>query len=198
MEGGGEGKDSKAALRQGMDVFLTPLKDAVRAKSWRWRLVCSGGRNAAFDGFRNAVQNGDDAVVVLLVDAEAPVNGAASAHLQARDGWDLGFASDQAVHLMVQTMEAWIVADPDALAAYYGQGFLKNALPKSQNLETVAKATLATALENATRKTKTKGAYHKIRHASDLLKLINREKVQQRCPACARMFEALGEAIRQA
>jgi hypothetical protein len=113
-----------------MDVFLTPLKDAVRAKSWRWGLVCSGGRNAAFDGFRNAVQNGDDAVVVLLVDAEAPVNGAASAHLQARDGWDLGFASDQAVHLMVQTMEAWIVADPDALAAYYGQGFLKERPPQ--------------------------------------------------------------------
>jgi Domain of unknown function (DUF4276) len=64
-------------------------------------------------------------------------------------------------------------------------------------LETVAKVTLAASLELATKATQ-KGAYHKIRHASDLLKRINREKVRQRCLACARMFEALGEAIRQA
>lgn len=197
MEGGGDGRDSKAALRQGVDLFLTPLKDAVPAKSWRWRLACSGGRDVAFDGFRNALQNGDDAIVALLVDAEAPVNGAAREHLQARDGWDLGFASDRIVHLMVQTMEAWIVADPDALADYYGQSFRKNALPQTRNLETVAKVTLAASLERATKATK-KGAYYKIRHASDLLKRINREKVQKRCPACARMFEALGEVIQQA
>jgi Domain of unknown function (DUF4276) len=197
MEGGGDGRDSKVALRQGMDVFLTPMKDAVRAKSWRWRLVCCGGRDRAFDGFRTALQNGEDAIVVLLVDAEATVNGAARAHLRSRDRWDLGFASDQVVHLMVQTMEAWIVADPDALAEYNGKSFRKNALPQTRNLETVAKVTLAASLEHATRATQ-KGAYHKIRHAGDLLKRINREKVQQRCPACTRMFEALSEVIRQA
>ena len=131
------------------------------------------------------------------MDAEAPVNGAARAHLQVRDGWDLEFASDQAVHLMVQTMEAWIVADPDALAEYYGQSFRKNALPKTRNLETIAKDALAASLDSATRRTQ-KGAYHKIRHASGLLKLINQEKVQQRCPACARIFEALSQAIREA
>jgi Domain of unknown function (DUF4276) len=196
MEGGGDGKDSKAALRQGMEVFLAPLKDAVSARSWRWRLVCCGGRNAAFDGFRNAVQIGDDAVVALLVDAEALVNGAARAHLQARDGWDLEFASDQAVHLMVQTMEAWIVADPDALAKYYGQSFRKSALPRTQNLETIGKDALAASLDSATRNTQ-KGAYHKIRHAGDLLKLINQSKVQRRCPACRRMLEAVGQAIRE-
>jgi hypothetical protein len=70
MEGGGDGKDSKAALRQGMDAFLSTLKDAARAKSWRWKLVCCGPRNAAYDGFRNAVRNNDDTIIVLLVDAE--------------------------------------------------------------------------------------------------------------------------------
>ena len=177
-----------------MDAFLTPLKHAVRVRSLRWKLVCCGGRNAAFDGFRNAIHNGDDAVVALLVDAEAPVNGMARAHLQARDGWDLGFASDQAVHLMVQTMEAWIVADPATLAAYYGQRFQRNALPRTRNLETIGKDALAAALGRATRDTK-KGTYHKIHHASDLLKLIDREKVQRRCPACAHVFNALGHAI---
>jgi hypothetical protein len=80
MEGGGVGKDSKAALRLGMEAFLIPLKDAVRAKAWKWRLVCCGGRNATFDGFRNAVENGDDTIVALLVDAEEAVNGPVRAH----------------------------------------------------------------------------------------------------------------------
>jgi hypothetical protein len=194
MEGGGDGKDTKAALRQGMDAFLTPLKDKAREHSWHWKLVCCGGRAAAFDAFRNAIQSGDDSIVALLVDAEGPVSDSPCAHLQSKDGWDLQLASDDVVHLMVQTMEAWIVADPDALTAYYGQHFRRNALPGSQNLETVARATIASALEQATQQTQ-KGAYHKIRHASDLLKRIDRQKVKQRCPSCARMFDALGHAI---
>jgi hypothetical protein len=99
------------------------------------------------------------------------------------------------IHLMVQTMEAWIVADPDALADYYGQRFRRNALPRTANLETVAKPAVATALNNATRDTQ-KGVYHKIKHASDLLKRIDRAKVQDRCPRCKRMFTTLGQAIR--
>jgi hypothetical protein len=197
MEGGGDGKDSKAALRLGMDAFLNPLKDAVRAKEWKWRLVCCGGRNAAFDGFRNAVQNGDDTIVALLVDAEEAVNAPARAHLQSRDRWDLESSSDNVVHLMVQAMEAWVIADPDALAAYYGQKFRKTALPKARNLETVAKDDVAKALEEATRDTQ-KGPYHKVRHASDLLKRIDRDKVQKRCPHCARLFDTLLKLIQKA
>jgi hypothetical protein len=196
MEGGGDGKGSKAALRLGMESFLIPLKDAARAKAWKWRLVCCGGRNATFDGFRNALQNGDDTIVALLVDAEEAVKGPVRAHLQSKDRWDLKSCSDEVVHLMVQTMEAWIVADPDALAAYYGQKFRRNDLPSSQDLETVTKDDVAKALEEATRDTQ-KGSYHKIRHASDLLTRIDREKVQKRCRHCARLFERLLKLIRK-
>ena len=39
---------------------------------------------------------------------------------------------------MVQTMETWLVADPTALAAYYGKSFAGNVLPKpSSDLETL-------------------------------------------------------------
>jgi uncharacterized protein DUF4276 len=197
MEGGGEGRDSRAALRLGMDGFLTTLKAAVREKSWRWKLVCCGRRDSAFDAFRSALHSRDYAIVVLLVDAEGPVKGSPCAHLKQRDKWDLTGASDEVVHLMVQTMEAWIIADTGALAAYYGRNFNASALPRNENLEEVAKAALATALEQATRHTQ-KGAYHKIRHASDLLKRIAPEKVRQRCPNCERMFFVLGQAIRRA
>jgi hypothetical protein len=65
-----------------------------------------------------------------------------------------------------------------------------------QDLETVAKDEVAKALEEATRDTQ-KGAYHKIRHAGDLLKRIDREMVQKRCRHSARLFESVIELIRK-
>ena len=44
MEGGGDGRDAKAAIRQGMDRLLQPLKDATRAKALHWKLVLCGPR----------------------------------------------------------------------------------------------------------------------------------------------------------
>jgi Domain of unknown function (DUF4276) len=187
MEGGGDGANTKAALRQGMDVFLRQLKDAVRARSWHSRLVCCGGRNQAYEAFTNARASGEMSVVVLLVDAEGPVNGSSRAHLTARDRWDLQEIGDEVVHLMIQTMEAWIVADREALAGYYGQHFRKNALPATQNLETLSKVAIADALARSTQKTR-KGVYHKTRHGGDLLKRIDPQIVRRRCPACDRMF----------
>jgi hypothetical protein len=63
---------------------------------------------------------------------------------------------------MIQTMEAWIVADREALACHYGQRFGKNALPATQNLETLSKDAIAAALARSTQKTQ-KGTYQKIR-----------------------------------
>ena len=194
VEGGGGGKGNRSALRQGMDGFLRQLKDAARAKAWRWRLVCCGPRREAFQGFRNAVTNGDDGVVVLLVDAEQPVNQPCREHLSDRDEWDLGFAADDAVHLMVQTMETWIVADSAALAEYYGQGFNESALSNRMNLEEEPKDAVKRALNRATEHSG-KGRYHKIRHASALLQRIDAERVQERCPHCRRLFDAVGRMI---
>lgn len=194
MEGGGPGKNSQAALRQGMNGFLRRLKDAARAKAWRWRIVCCGPRSEALRGFRQAVTRGGDTVTVLLVDAEGPVQRPCREHLHRRDGWDMAFAEDDAVHLMVQTMETWIVADSAALAAYYGRGFGENALPNRANLETEPKAAIERALNRATERSK-KGRYHKIRHASELLQRIDAERVQERCLHCRRLFDVVGRKI---
>ncbi len=45
----------------------------------------------------------------------------------------------RSVHLLAQTMEAWIVADADALSRYYGPGFNARALSRAADLENVAK-----------------------------------------------------------
>jgi Domain of unknown function (DUF4276) len=197
MEGGGDGHGSRAALRQGMDVFLTPLKQAARARSWRWKLVCCGGREEAFRAFVHALRGGEMTLTVLLVDAEGPVATSPRAHLQSRDGWDLSGIGCEIVHLMIQAMETWIVADLPALRGYYGQYFNATPLPRALNLEDVKKSEIANALQQATRATQ-KGAYHKIRHAGDLLKQIDVQSVKKRCPSCIRLFDTLGAAIAKA
>ena len=95
---------------------------------------------------------------------------------------------------MVQAMEAWIVADPVALAEYYGQGFVEGQLPKAEYLEVLSKADLMRGLDRATRSTR-KGRYLKIRHASDLLKRIDANKVKTRCTHCERLFETLDRTV---
>ena len=194
MEGGGDGKENRAALRQGMDTFLQPLKEAARNKELSWKLVCCGTRNEAFQRFRNAVNSRDNEVNILLVDAEGPVNQSPRLHLRNQDEWDLSFAPEETIHLMVQAMEAWIVADSEVLEGYYGQGFRANRLPKATNLETVPKTTVERSLGEATKDTQ-KGPYHKIRHASDLLKLIDVESVKTRCDHCQRLFDDLGQIV---
>jgi len=95
---------------------------------------------------------------------------------------------------MVQCMEAWIVADPDALAKFYGQEFKRAKLPLRVNLEEEPKADLYTRLEDATERTQ-KGKYGKIRHASELLGLIDPAKVTARCLRFSNFRRWLTEAI---
>ena len=177
-----------------MDTLLRSLKQAARDKTLRWKLVCCGPRAEAFRRFRNAAHNGETAIVLLLVDAEGPVAKGPCEHLQARDGWDMRGVDAQSVHLMVQTVEAWIVADADALSRHYGQGFNAGALPRAENLESVAKRDVERSLHRATERTG-KGRYQKIAHASDLLQRIDAEKVKARCRHCQRLFDEFRQLI---
>jgi hypothetical protein len=101
---------------------------------------------------------------------------------------------DRQLHLMVQAMEAWLVADPEALEAYYGQGFRPHALPRQQDLEQVAKKDLNEALERATRESKTKGKYTKP-HGFELIGRVDPTKVRVRSWHAARFFDALSDNL---
>ncbi|MFQ5808556.1 MAG: DUF4276 family protein, partial [Armatimonadota bacterium] len=94
---------------------------------------------------------------------------------------------DDRAHLMVQTMEAWLVADGATLRAFYGQGFRANQIPRRGHVEDILKADLERALQAATSHTQ-KGEYHKIRHASKLLELVDVSIVRERAPHCDRLF----------
>ncbi len=192
VEGGGDTAQGRTAIRQGMDRFLSEVKQLARERSIRWKLAPWGGREQAFRRFRAAVRNNEADVVVLLVDSEGPAVAATpQRHLAQRDGWALDFTAANTVHLMVQSMETWIIADAAAVAKYYGNGFQRNALPTTSDLEEVDRTVVSAALKRATRRTG-KGEYQKIRDGGRLLGEIAPAVVQRRCPSCAALFAAMG------
>jgi hypothetical protein len=197
FEGGGDSAETKAALRLGMSAFLKPLVDMARQRRFRWSIISCGGRDQALDAFLDALDKESEKFNILLVDSEDMVTASPLVHLQQRDGWNLNGAEDEQVHLMAQCMETWLVADPNALAEYYDQGFNANALPRRINLEEEPKAQIYAALENATRQTQ-KGSYVKIKHGSELLKRVSQEKAKQRCMYCERLFRTLATKIQAA
>jgi hypothetical protein len=190
VEGGGDNEDTITRCRQGFAAYCVK---AAPGKP-RPRIVPCGGRNQTFDKFKAAAQTskaGD--LCVLLVDAEGRVTaGTPVEHLRSRDRWDFSSLQAHHVFLMVQTMESWFLADRDALASFYDGGFLPNALPGSPtNIEVIRKEDVEPAFKKATRKTKTKGEYHKIYHGSALLALIDPAKVEKASPHAASFHQFL-------
>ncbi len=123
-----------------------------------------------------------------FVDSEGPLqpHQTPGAHLLQRDDWKN--LPDEQVHLMVQCMESWFLADKGALAKYCGQGFRANNLPGNLKIEEVLKEDVANGLKSATRDT-TKGEYHKTKHWFEILELINPEAVRKAVGLCGEVFQ---------
>lgn len=158
------------------------------------KIVACGPRSEAYKRFRRAfAARQPDDFVVLLVDSERPVRLPHTwQHLAAPpDKWDTpaGAGEDNA-HLMVQCMEAWLIADPDALAEHFGSEFRKSALPSNQNVEQVSKNDLLARLDGAIRGTK-HGRYHKGRHSFTLLERIDPARVEEASPHARRFLDAM-------
>ncbi|MDE0391726.1 MAG: DUF4276 family protein [Rhodospirillales bacterium] len=190
VEGGGNGKSLRPKCRQGFSSFFAKANLTGRMP----KIIACGGRNSAFDKFRTALKlRNADEFVVLLVDSEDPVADGAGPwlHLMRRDDWEKpDMATDDNAHLMVQCMEAWFLADKDGLAAYFGQGFNRNALPGRQQIEDVAKDDVLDGLKRATRQSK-RGEYGKGRHSFDILEQTDPAKVTDASPHARRLVETL-------
>ena len=198
IEGGGDGKDTKARLRGGFSFFFKELVQVARSKQIKWNITVCGSRNNAFRDFKNALADRPNAFIILLVDSEAPVKQPPWEHLKLRDNWDSPGVDDTHCYLMIQAMEAWLMADIDTLKRFYGQGFKENAIPKNINVETIEKDSLEPSLKVASRDTKSKGEYQKIQHASKLLEMLDVDKVRKASSECDRIFTTLTELMEQA
>ena len=194
VEGGG---DSKALRTSCREAFRTLFERSGLTRMPR--VTACGGRSRAFKDFCKAIKR-PTPLPLLLVDAEAPVTAASPwDHVKARqgDGWDKpAGATDDHLHLMVQCMESWFLADRDAMARFFGQGFRANALPAATaSIEAVAKADLFAQLQLATRDTKTKGAYGKGEHSFKLLATIDPALIRGASPSADRFFSTLTQLL---
>ena len=196
VEGGGKGS-SRHRLRAGIAAFIGSFT-SKNGKTVRPKVVTLGPRDTAFDRFKEAFNYDSDYHHILLVDSEGPVNSSASAsnHLHNRDGWNFEGIDGNTIHLMVQTMEAWLIADPESLKEYYGQHFRLNQIPTRSDVESIPKDNLEPSLKAASINT-TKGEYHKIKHASAILQILDRNKVRRRAQHCNQFFIYLESVITQ-
>jgi Domain of unknown function (DUF4276) len=169
VEGGFE-PITKSNCRRGFRAFLEKT-----VPSGSFKVIASGDRGRAYKDFCTALVQYPSDYIILLVDSEEAVVRGPWEHLAARtgDGWRRpATATDDQAQLMVQVMESWFIADPDALAQYYGQRFHRGSLPRRTDIEQLSKADVFRALENATRMT-LKGQYHKTQHGFELVERID-------------------------
>ena len=197
VEGGGDSGHTRRRLRGAFGEFFGELRDLARARRVHWDIIPCGSRGSAFEDFHKALKSRHHALNFLLVDSETPVSADSPwRHLKfdSGDNWDNPGVEDKHCHLMVQLMEAWLIADRERLLEYYGQDFHENALPSNRNVEQINKKTLLDAMKRATRDT-TKGEYHKTRHAPMLLERVRASVVRTRASFCDRLFRIVATEI---
>ena len=189
IEGGGEGRRSR-------ELFRTAWRNFFRTAGLAGRLpvvVRGSSRNNTFDQFETAVEAArPDELPLLLVDSEGPVAPGRSVwqHLRQQDGWQQpAGASVEHAFLMVQSMETWLLADPDALRSYFGPSFRANRLPQRPDLENIPKVDALRFLENATASCSRQ--YTKGTVSFEILGQINANRVAERCPYAKRLLDYL-------
>lgn len=186
VEGGGDRDELKAKCREALHVFFENA--GILAKP---RVVVCGGRNKAFGRFKDALALGEDAA--LLIDSEGPVSNLSPRQALQKSGLTPvpDEIKDDRIHLMVECMEAWFLADRPVLASYFGVDPGASAFPAIQRgVESIPKAELYKCLEKiSSGSTKTK--YSKGRHSFQLLMAIDPIKVAAAAPSAKRLLDWL-------
>lgn len=136
---------------------------------------------------------------VLLIDSEGPVTDTDKYirdSLRSLSVWDGGVScSDEQLHLMVQAMEAWFVADPQSLSRRFGQNYSTRHLPSPESAETVSAADLLTAIRRGLPQSRRRRGYDKVSDGVELLRLIDQGVVSRHCGHFRRLWAFLDKRI---
>jgi hypothetical protein len=183
VEGGGYTRKLQDGLRRGFSEFL---KNLARKP----RIAVSGGRGQAVRDFRLGVRDNPNAIHVLLIDSEGPLAASHKEHVVREFGEELiGDLSDERFHLMVQMMEAWLIADPVAIQRGYPRDASIEALSKIEDVESISKDRLMQMIARATG-----GKYEestKREHGARLLGHARADEVSRKSKSCARFLDCL-------
>jgi hypothetical protein len=171
------------ALREGFSEFFKELTATLGRAP---KLIA--GKADPCGVFLLALDAHPSALNILLIDGEGPDDGKLFESFCQPRGIDV--RSKDRVFWMMQCMEAWFLADAEALRRYYGKNFRENAVRLNPKVEEIPKSDVFEALKTATKGT-SKGPYHKTKHAPFLLRLINPALVKQSSGHCRRLFESV-------
>jgi hypothetical protein len=183
IEGGGPPGSGRSYLRTGFNDFLREFRGRARQRGIAWNVILCGGRSETIRDYARACEDHADAWNILLVDSDGPVSRPPAEHLGRQIGQGaFRPTSPDLCHLMVQTMEAWLLVDRPALRKFYGKGLQEGVFPK-RPAEEIGHDQIVDLLVQATRKS-SQGWYHKIRHGSRILPLLDTTTVRRACPHC--------------
>jgi hypothetical protein len=164
-----------------------------------FRCIYGGGRDETMKDYLDGLADDPRTPRMLLLDSEGPFHnnilGELDQHLAKRTG-NKSSLDGERVGWMVQLMEAWFLADVDALKAYYGAEFRESVLPGDpKNVEAIRKDDVVRGLEDATRST-TKGKYVK-NHAPRLLDRLNPDIVRKASLNCDGFLKKLASLVQR-
>ena len=188
VEGGGP----DAPFREGFkSFFLKFVPPTVDGQVVDLAIVRGSNGEEAVKKFAQHRKLYPDALIVLLMDSEGPVPATTSVwpFLTNRGGIvKPDWADETNLYLMVQCVEAWIVADPDALSSHYKSNLNPNKLPKRTKLEEEPKAEIQRKLKLAT------GGRYKHSDCADLIGLVGPAHIRK-LPHGQRLTKLLVETI---
>lgn len=189
VEGGGDARSGDLAT-QARRAFGELI---FKATGKRVSVIACGPRTQTLDAWKTHREQQPGDLSFLLLDSEGPVRDIERPieHLKELEKW--GFPEDvpsSCVHLMIQVMETWLIADPKALSVVFGRLFDRSKVPKWPNLEQVSKSAIFKTLKEAT----AKKPYAKGAHSFKVLAEVDPAPLQAACPSAKRFFDAITAA----
>jgi hypothetical protein len=144
----------------------------------RLQLIATGGK--PIQDYAKALRSHPEALNLLLLDSD---------ELPERRR-ELGRYPQERIFWMIELMEAWFLADREALKRFYRRNFNESALPGNSVVENIRKHDVITALTLFSKPTQ-KGPYHKTKHAPFILASLDPDLVRKAAPECERLFTVL-------
>ncbi len=167
----GEHNSPNGDLRMGYSKLLAQKLKGKMPKIIMGGGFSQGGKNQTIHKFKTHKLNAD--LALLLVDLDKPEKDREN---DLRHENLLGHKEN--VFYMIQELESWFLSQPEMLDKFYGKDNLhkkiSNKIPKKKACEIEHPDE---ELMRITKNTK-KGTYHKIKHAVELLRLLDANKLE--------------------
>ncbi len=164
--------DTNGDLRQG---FIKLLEKEASLQGKMPRIVLGNGISQTIDKFKNAHEDHK----FVMVDMDGDYN-------KREEKLKFHKVENEDTFFMVQAVEAWFLSQPLVLNAFYKKDLSDKIIKKEASEFSKPDKELQRITKDTVRK-----EYHKVRHAVELLPLLDAKKLAQDFPDYKRLIETL-------